>query len=305
LKAELVLAKHISLTTDMWTSTSNVSFTGLTAHYLNENNILTSKLLDCPRFSGRHTAENIVIEITKILQFYDIAGKIVSVTADHASNEKKVIRDLGLQYIGCFAHDLHLICSATLNNIPRLQALTEKASEIVTLTRKSSSAKERFESYQTSKPPLRLNQAVQHRWNSTYLMLMRIIELKQPISLFMAEERGYETFTADEWDDIEKAVAVLKPLYDATVEFSSEKYPTISKVIPTTNLLQKFYVKAMAENRPETVGHNLAKLILQDLKTRYGAAEEAHCLAIATMLDPRFKNKFRTLVTSLCKILHG
>jgi len=104
---------------------------------------------------------------------------------------------LGLKHVGCFAHDLNLICSETLSKIPRLQELTDKASSIVTLTRRSPSAKERFESFQAQKPAMILLQAVQHRWNSTYLMLMHIIELKQPISLFMTEEPGYESFTAN------------------------------------------------------------------------------------------------------------
>jgi len=73
----------------MWTSTSNVSFTGLSAHFLNDNNILSAKLLDCARFCGSHTTEIIQSELSKIIEFYGISAKIVSVTADHASNEKR------------------------------------------------------------------------------------------------------------------------------------------------------------------------------------------------------------------------
>jgi hypothetical protein len=63
LNLELSLANHICLITDMWTGKANVAFTGLTAHYIDSMGIFKSSLMDCARFEGCHTAENIQSEL--------------------------------------------------------------------------------------------------------------------------------------------------------------------------------------------------------------------------------------------------
>lgn len=44
-----------------------------------------------------------------------------------------------------------------------------------------------------------LIQHIETRWNSTYLMLERLLEQKTTINLYMAERGGIEVSTADEW----------------------------------------------------------------------------------------------------------
>jgi len=68
-KIKNILSKsdYVAITTDMWTSKAITSFTGLTCHFLIEDKILTSKVLDMARCYGIHMAENIASEIRKIL----------------------------------------------------------------------------------------------------------------------------------------------------------------------------------------------------------------------------------------------
>jgi len=47
----------------MWTSKANVPFTGMTAHYIDSMGVFKASLMDCVRFEGRHTAENIQSEL--------------------------------------------------------------------------------------------------------------------------------------------------------------------------------------------------------------------------------------------------
>jgi hypothetical protein len=57
---------------------------------------------------------------------------------------------VGLVHNGCFAHSLNLVVQTLLATVEQLTLLKEKVSKVVTLTRQSPAAKERFESYQTS-----------------------------------------------------------------------------------------------------------------------------------------------------------
>ena len=182
IKSSLKKAEQVAVTTDMWTSKSNSSFTAVTAHFWSkEKASLVSKQLDCVRFFGEHKSASIQQELKKIFSDFDIRNKIISATADHASNEKKAIKDLGVNYVGCFAHDINLVVQDSIKATPGLAELTEKVSEVVTLTRKSPKAKDSFEACQKRAgftKILRLIQSVRHRWNSLFEMLQRFLELK-------------------------------------------------------------------------------------------------------------------------------
>ena len=83
---------------------------------------------------------------------------------------------------------------------------------------------------------------------------------------------------------IEDALLVLKPFLDVTREMSSEKYTSISKVIPVISILTKFLA---AKSSPLGLGAKLKDQI--DLYFRDVETEKFSMLS--TFLDPRFKDK--------------
>ncbi len=289
-KLKLLLAgvKYICLTTDRWTSKANTSFTGLTCHFLDENGKRKTKLLDCVKFDGRRTEENIANGIKKILEFYQITSKIVSVTVDHA-DEGETIRNLGLQSVECFGHNIDLIVQDVLKSVPELSCLRDKISNIVSLTKNRASAKKRFKTCRRSisGSTLQLCQAEQNRWNSIYEMFERFLQLKAAITWFMAEESSLESLSIKEWSDLSSTVNILRPLYDIVVELSAEKYSTISKVIPLASILRQFYLDEAAAHPNQS----MAREILNSLQFRFDSVEDNNLLAVSTLLDPRFKSK--------------
>ena len=226
-----------------------------------------------------------------LILFYEIGSKIVTVTADNAANEKKALRDMGLIHIGCFAHGLNLVIQNLLGSQPQLMSLKEKVTKVVSLTRQSPAAKERFEKCQTSTPILKLVQAVPHRWNSLFSSLERMILLKPSVILFMADEDGLDNFTFEDWNNMANVVRLLRPIYDITVELSSENHSTISKVIPLSNLLIQFYKHESQESPSGSISKDISTQLHKELASRLGQVEETHVLGLATILDPRFKNK--------------
>lgn len=75
------------------------SYLGVTAHVLNSSAsgyTLNAYLLDCRRFKGRHSSENISAAFDEILDDYNINDKVDFIITDIAANMKKAFKVLKL-----------------------------------------------------------------------------------------------------------------------------------------------------------------------------------------------------------------
>ncbi len=288
LQEDLDKAKHVGITTDMWTSTATDSFNTVTAHYLNHDlGCIQCKILECSKFQERHFAKALEEEIKRVTVKFKIDKKLSAGVSDNAQNIKKALKDLGIASIPCFAHSLNLTVHDAIKGTKEVVALRDKVAATVTLTHRSTNAKNSLERCQKLigiETPKKLIQSVPTRWNSLFLMLERFLELKEALVLFFVQEKSDDALSPLDWNNIEGLVQVLRPLYDATVEISAEKFTTMSKVIPLTNLLLQFY----GEEEAGLVG-SFKNEICKSLKNRFNWAEGFLNYAVATMLDPRFK----------------
>lgn len=86
IKENLKNITKVCLTTDCWSSACNDSYLSLTAHYITEEFIMESVLLDCVLFMGSHTSVNLATKIKEITDSYELSDKILLVVSDNASN---------------------------------------------------------------------------------------------------------------------------------------------------------------------------------------------------------------------------
>ena len=91
MKDILADSTFVTLTMDMWSNKScRESFLGVTVHAWDEGSKKRRNFRLCIRtFSERHTAPNIIIRILKVLEEFQIRGKVRFISTDNGSNIRR------------------------------------------------------------------------------------------------------------------------------------------------------------------------------------------------------------------------
>ena len=135
-------------------------------------------------------------------------------------------------------------------------------------------------------PKHKLKQDVVTRWNSTLYMLESILEQKMALAAYAAEN-NIQHLAANQLEMARKMVLVLSPVEEITQAISKET-ATLSIVIPHIRVLLRSW-----ERQDDDLGiRTMKKEMTTSLKSRFAGIEENQLLAIATVLDPRFKDKY-------------
>lgn len=289
LKYMLKNVNDVSVTTDMWTSDSTKSYLTVTCHFIYDD-YLYSPVISTKEVHGIHTGENIASVLSIIFNQWDISNKIVTVVSDSGSNIKNAINEhLKKYHHPCVAHTLNLSVNEAINKNSEFLQVLKTCRAIVGHFKHSSFATDKLQEFQKQMglPELKVKQDVNTRWNSSLIMIERLIKIKDPLSAAISSlRRAPNGLTAIEWDTIADCVKILKPFESMTLELSGEKYPTLSLVIPLIRGLQ-FMVKNI---KPETDAGILLQNSLLDIVTRrLEILEKNKIVAKSTFLDPRFK----------------
>lgn len=287
MKAQLSEVKYLSLTTDIWTETLNMkSFLGLTAHFLvGEQH--KSVAIGVVELTERHQSEYLKNWLLSLIDKWNKRiENIVVVVSDNDANIKKAIIDaFGIdKHLPCFAHTLNLVLAKIIDEDSVVKDFCAKIKNIVTYFKKSVIAADQLRFHSD----LKLIQSIETRWNSTYNMLERFIELSEKISYIILQcPTAPPMLTALELQSTKEFVQLLKPFEDATKIICGEYYLTASKVIPIINILKN---KLQSFEPSTDIGHHFKKALKDQFTKRFENIEQVSLLAIATILDPRFKN---------------
>nr|XP_055059808.1 E3 SUMO-protein ligase ZBED1-like [Misgurnus anguillicaudatus] len=281
----------VCLTTDCWTSRTTTSYIAVTCHYISDFE-LKSALLDCCTITEHHTAEQLAYKLDQVTQEWGIQGKVAACTTDNAKNIVKPVKDvLKWNHVGCMAHTLNLVVRHSLEG-PDIQAIIQKVKNITEYMRKSTvaAAKLREIQKQMGQDELRPKQDVATRWNSTFYMLQRMLQIKEPlVSTLAIVNPTMPTLTLQEWENVKEACDVLQPFEEITTEMSSESFVTGSKAILIARGLQRFISHKQRTPPKSATVLDLINRLAAEMDKRLSLLERVPVLADATFLDPRFK----------------
>ena len=80
------MTNAVSLTTDVWTSTTTEGFITVTTHLISPTWELNSVSMETVRITDAHTPVNIAEALTKIWNNWNILNKVCSVVTDSAAS---------------------------------------------------------------------------------------------------------------------------------------------------------------------------------------------------------------------------
>ena len=77
MKTALEKADAVTLTTDGWTSLTTEGYLAVTAHCIDSEFSMHSYLLECVKYSERHTADNLAEELQRCIREWGLEGKVI------------------------------------------------------------------------------------------------------------------------------------------------------------------------------------------------------------------------------------
>lgn len=282
--------KTVTLTTDIWTDLQMRSYLGVTAHFLHESKTkMVTVSLSARVMDERHSAEYLKEMLLEVCKEWNIKEEnILAVITDNASNITKAVElSFGSKkHVPCFAHTLNLVAERALEECNSLKDIIQKLKDIVSWFKRSVVASDDLR----KKTDKKLIQSVPTRWNSVYEMIKRFLELRPIVNEIINNHRNAPPMIpVVETEILAEACEILEPLQAATINISGEKFGTSSLVIPIISIIQEKLSALQPMNNETTI---LLTKIKEQISRRFGSSELVSHLALATLLDPRFKKMY-------------
>jgi hypothetical protein len=213
------------------------------------------------------------------------------VVTDNASNMLLACKIIKLEHLPCFAHTLNLTVEDGIKKTENLEELLKKCRDIVSYFKRSTKASDclREEQRQRNEATLKVIQDVSTRWNSTFLMIERILKLGDSVTITLVKLKSAPSFlTIDDQIVLQDVCAILRIFNLATEKISGDLYPTISLIIP---LISGLFCKLneIEKSLKTDIGKQLLEKLRESVRERFTNYESKKITKIACLLDPRFK----------------
>ena len=293
-KQKLHIVEHICVTTDIWTETmAEKSYIGVTFHFFEKTTPRNFSVVK--ELKSNHTAEYISNTLTNIFNEWGVPiSKIRCIVTDNGANmvagAKAVVGERN--HLPCFAHTINLVVQTVLEN-KFVKEIVIKVREIVKWIKNSviNSDKLRKIQIDTGIPEGSVQKMildVETRWNSLYYMLQRFVDMLRIVTVIVIEGKNAPALpSGNEIEAVKEIILLLKPFESITKELSGENYITISKVIPMISCLMSqlnsFSPKIQSVSE-------LRGSLIKEVDKRFGQIEFNNHVALATLIDPRFKS---------------
>ena len=130
------------------------------------------------------------------------------------------------------------------------------------------------------------------RWSSTFLMIERLLDVKDALSTVL-EELCWDNLHTSEWKLLASIHDLLKPFAQYTSLVGGEDYTTVSSVIPIVMEINLHLEESRQSPLPQV--STAARVLLTEFKRRFqNVTDQSHpdhdpLFLASTLLDPRYQ----------------
>ena len=290
-KIEMLNATAVCLTIEGWSTVENSQrYFAVTGHFISDQLEMKSYLLDCLVYNDQCTITYLKDELVRVAEEWSVQDKVVAVVTDNIGEVLTAIELIGWTRLPCLTHTLNSIANDALAEIDEILI---KIRSIVEYFRYNTTASAMLRSVMRHMelPETDLVQDVAPYWTSTYHMMHRFLEVRDPVinTLSLLLDPNVQVLSWADWDVIARACQLLMALYEAAIEISAEKYISASKaMVMIKGLLRLCRDQLDVPDQPPTI-ERMANIMMSSMSTWFGNLELKPLFAEATMLDPRFK----------------
>ncbi|XP_045822988.1 zinc finger BED domain-containing protein RICESLEEPER 2-like isoform X2 [Trifolium pratense] len=294
------IPNRISLTVDLWESCTTMPYICLTAHFVDADWKLNSKVLNFCRVyppTGGEMCETMI----ELLNDWGIEKKIFSLTLDD-SFENNVLQEqlknqLGLQNgllcdgeffrVHCFARVLKLIVDEGLQLVSYAVC---KIRESILFVRDSKSRMQKFkecvEKVGGVDSSVRLHPDMSMTVNSTYLMLESALKYRSVFESLHLYDDDYKLCpSVEQWKRVEKICAFLLPFSETVNMINGTTHPTSNLYFLQVWKVQCVLVESLGVE--DEVIKKMAERMMSEFQKYWD--EYSLVLALGAVLDPRMK----------------
>ena len=294
----------VSCQLDGWSSYRH-GYMGCLINYITAAWKRVTLCVGCAPLDVSHSGRNIGEWLDKKLEDWGVLDKTIVCVSDTASPMLKSMEYLPTHMIhnGCMNHILQLSINDEILEKPAVKTIIMKLRGFSNYASRSNLFSEYLRQLQREaglegNQLLMTKQDCVTRWNSTYDMTDRAVELEEFIKKALDNEdwkkkikyknNGTDTpvkFSGHEWKLMKTVRNVLKPFKESTLILSKAD-ACISQSIP---ILSSLLFTLRSSGSDEGVKDLKARL-KTNLSDRLGSMESSEIHALATLLDPRYKN---------------
>ncbi|XP_019380299.1 PREDICTED: chromosome alignment-maintaining phosphoprotein 1 isoform X4 [Gavialis gangeticus] len=281
-------AQAVALTGDHWTSLSNHSYLGVTAHLIDAAWRLQSFALTATYTEERHYAEACAEHFLDVTKEWNIQEKVTTISTGRASNMIAATSHLPFEHMTCIAHSLQRSITVALR-AGGFENVLLKCRKILGHFKHSlaNSAELKTQQLANGQKQEPLGQDISARWDSTLGMVQRLLRNKATITTTLAlEKHSLSVLTGSDFGKLQKLETLLEPCRFVTELLGGELYVSCSVILPA--LCHVCRVMAVSDDDPAYVAR-FKNTFTSDL-TKRKEDSNMRFLKIATVLDPRFKN---------------